>query len=83
MDSEEIVTASWSLFHHDGAAAFKLSKRSPLPPPLSAKDLPGVLAQIFNVRQIRKINSHPFARDEGSAPERISHTDDWLNWNGD
>jgi hypothetical protein len=23
-DTEEIVKASWSLFHHDGAAAFKL-----------------------------------------------------------
>jgi len=41
-DPEEIVKASWSLFQHDGAAAFKLSERSPLPPPpLSAKDLPG------------------------------------------
>ena len=38
---EEIVKASWSLFQHDGAAAFKLSERSPLPPALSAKDLPG------------------------------------------
>jgi len=25
-DTEEIVTASWSNFHHDGAAAFKLSE---------------------------------------------------------
>jgi len=29
-DMEEIVKASWSLFQHDGAAAFKLSERSPL-----------------------------------------------------
>jgi hypothetical protein len=40
-DTEEIVKASWSLFQHDGAAAFKLSGRLPLPPALSAKDLPG------------------------------------------
>jgi hypothetical protein len=40
-DSEELVKSSWSLFQHDGAAAFKLSERSPWPPALSAKDLPG------------------------------------------
>jgi len=39
-DTEEIIKASWSLSQHDGAAAFKLSERSPLPPALSAKDLP-------------------------------------------
>jgi len=49
LDTEEIVTASWSLFHHDGAAAFKFSERSPLPPALSA-DLPGGRTQNFNVR---------------------------------
>jgi hypothetical protein len=37
-DLEEIVKASSSLFQHDGAAAFNLSERSPLPPALSAKD---------------------------------------------
>jgi hypothetical protein len=41
LDTEEIVKASLSLFQHDCAAAFKLSERSPLPPALSAKDLPG------------------------------------------
>ena len=39
-DTEEIIKASWSLFQHDGAAAFKLSERSPLAP-LSAKEFPG------------------------------------------
>jgi hypothetical protein len=39
VDIEEIVNASWSLFQHNGAAAFKLSERSTLPPALSAKDL--------------------------------------------
>jgi len=38
---EEIVKACCSLFHHDGVAAFKLSKRSHLPPAMSAKDLTG------------------------------------------
>ena len=45
-DTEEIVKASWSKFHHDGAAAFKLSENSPLPPALSAKDLPGGRTQV-------------------------------------
>jgi len=79
---EEIVKASWSLFQHDGAAAFKLSERSPLPPALSAKDLPGGPTQILNVCRIRRINCHPVKSDGDSAPESISDTDDWLNWNG-
>ena len=41
LDMEEMVKASWSLSQHDGAAVFQLSERSPLPPLLSAKDLPG------------------------------------------
>jgi hypothetical protein len=45
-DMEEIVKASLSLFQHDGAVAFKLSERSPLPPALPAKDLPGGRTQI-------------------------------------
>jgi len=32
LHTEEIVKASWSLFQHDGAAAFKLSEKSPVPP---------------------------------------------------
>jgi hypothetical protein len=75
-DTEEIVKASWSLFQHDGAAAFKLSERSPLPPPLSAKDLPGGRTQILNVRRIRRINHHQVESDEDSAPESISNTED-------
>jgi len=62
-NTEEIVKASWSLFQHDGAAAFKLSERSPLPPALSAKDLPGGRTQILNVRHIRRINCHPVKSD--------------------
>jgi len=48
-DTDEIVRVSWSLFQHDGTAAFKLSERSALPPPLSAKDLPGGRTQVLNV----------------------------------
>jgi len=78
---EEIIKASWSLFPPDGAAAFKLSERSPLPPGLSAKDLPAVQTQIFDVRQIRRINCHPDKTDEYSAPESISDPENGLNWN--
>jgi len=50
---------------------------------LSANDLPGGRTQIFNVRRIRTINHDPVESDDDSAPERISDTDAWLNWNGD
>jgi len=82
-DTEESIKASWSLFQHDGAAAFKLSERSPLPPALSAKDLPGGQIQILNVRRIQRINCHPVESEGDSASVSISDTDDWLNWNGD
>jgi len=82
-DMEEIVKASWSLFQHDGVAAFKMSERSPLPPALSAKNLPCGRTQILNVCRIWRINRHPVESDEGSAPESLSDTEDWLNWNGD
>jgi hypothetical protein len=39
-DTEQLFKASWLNFHHDGAAEFKMSEQSPLPPALSAKDLP-------------------------------------------
>jgi len=83
LDTDEIVKASWSLFQHDGAAAFTLSERSSLPPPLSAKDLPGGQTQVLNVRRIQKINRHPLESDEDSASESISDTEDSLNWNAD
>jgi len=82
-DTEEIVKASWSLFQHDGAAAFKLTERSPLPPALSAKDLSGGRTHILNVHRIRKINRHPVESEKDSTPESISDTEDWLNWNCD
>jgi len=49
-DTEEIVNTSWSLFEHDCVAAFELSGRSPLPPPLSAKGRPGGRTHKLNIR---------------------------------
>jgi hypothetical protein len=37
--------------------------------------------QILNVRQFRRIKSHPVESDEDSSPESISDTTKWLNWN--
>jgi hypothetical protein len=67
-DMVEIVKASWAHFQHDGAAAFKLSERSHLPPALSAKDLPAGQTQILNVRQIQRINRHPVESVQDHAP---------------
>jgi len=82
-DTEEMVKASWSLFQHDGAAAFKLSEKSPVPPALSAKDLPGGRTQVLNMRHLKRIGRHPDKSDEDSSAESISDTENWLNWNGD
>jgi len=83
-DTEEMMKASWSLFQHDGVAAFILSERSPLPPPsLPPKYLLGGWTQIWNVHRIRRIKSHQVKSDEDGAPESILDTGDWLNWNGD
>jgi hypothetical protein len=82
-DMEEIFNASWSLFQHVVADEFTLSERLPVPPALSAKDLRGGPTEIINVLRIRRINLHPVKSDEDSAPESISDTEDWLNWNGD
>ena len=83
LDTKEIVKASWSNFHHNGAAAFILSEKSPLPSALSAKNLPGGQTQVLNIRQIERIDCHPAESDEDSSPESISDTEIWLNWNGD
>jgi hypothetical protein len=50
LNMEQIVKASWLLFQQDGPAAFKLSESSPLPPALSAKNLPGGRSQIVNAQ---------------------------------
>ena len=82
-DMEEIVKASWSRSHHAGVASFKMSERSPLPPALSGRDLHGGRTLIFNVCQIERFNHHPVESDQDWAPERISDTEDWVNWNDD
>jgi len=82
-NTKEIAKASWSHFHHDGAAEFKLSEKSPVPPALSAKDLPGGQTQILNVCRIRRVNCHAAESDEDSSPESIPDTENWLNWDGD
>ena len=82
-DTEEIVKASWSHFQQDGAAASKLSEKSPVPQVLSAKVLPGGRTPMLNVRQIRRVNCHPAKSDEDSSPQSISDSKNWLNWNGD
>jgi hypothetical protein len=55
-------------------AAFKLLEKSPVPPVLSAKDLPGRRTQILNVCQIKPINHHPAESDEDRSSESISNT---------
>jgi hypothetical protein len=82
-DTEEIVKASWTNFHHHGAAAFQLSEKSPMPLALSTKNLPGVRTKVLNVRQIKQIDRHPGDSHEDSSPESISDTGNCLNWNGD
>jgi hypothetical protein len=81
-DTEDVVKASWSLIEHDGAAPFRLSERSPLPPALSAKDLHEGRTQILNVRRIWRVHYHAVECDEDCAPQNISDMHDWRNWNG-
>jgi len=82
-DTEEIIKASRSNFQHDVVAAFKLSERSPLPPALSPKDLPGARTQVLNIHHIKRIDSYPADSYQDSVPESILDTDNNLGWNGD
>jgi len=82
-DTEEINKPSRSLFQNEGAAAFKFSERTPLPPRLSAKDIPGGRTQIITARQIQRISRHPVESNEDSLPKTILDIKNWLNWNGD
>jgi hypothetical protein len=81
-DMEEIIHTFWLLFQHDRAASFILSEQSPLPPALSAHDLPGERSQILKAHKIRSINRHSVEIDEDSTLESILDTNNWLNWNG-
>jgi hypothetical protein len=82
LDTEQIVKASWSLFQHDGVSASKLWERSPFQPALPTNDRPGGRTEILNVRRHQRINRQPVGSAQGTAPESILDTDDWLNWNG-
>ena len=82
-DAREMVNPSWSNFQPVSAAAFKLSERSPLPPALSANILPGGRTPVLNVSGIKIIDRHPAQSDEDCAPESISDTENWLDWDGD
>jgi len=82
-DPDENVKASWSNIYHDGAAAFKLSEKSPVPPAWSAKDLPAGRTKVLNVHRIKPLKGHPAETHEESSPECISDTENCLNWNGD
>jgi len=74
---------SWSNFERDGAAAFKLSERSPVQPALSAKQIPVARTRVLNVLRIRRIDLHPATSDEDGTPNSISDTENWLDSNGD
>ena len=82
-DTEDFINASCYNFHHDGVAAFKLSEWSPVPPALSAKDLPRWHSQVINVHRIKRIDRYPSKSDEDSAPDSISDIEYWLDCNGD
>jgi hypothetical protein len=82
-DTGVIVKACWSLYQHDGSAAFPLLERSPLQPALSAKSLPGEQTQVFNFSLLNRIVSYPVESNEDNAPESLSDTENWLYWYGD
>jgi len=81
-DTEEIINASWSNYQHDGKAAFELLERSPLPPALSAKDLPRRRTQVLDVRWTNRLDCHLAESDKDSTLETSLVTENWLYWNG-
>jgi hypothetical protein len=81
-DTDVSLRVSWSFLQYDGAAAFKLSYRTPLPPALSTKDLHGGQTHTINVRRIRRINHPPVERNEDIAHRSIADTLIWPNLNG-
>jgi hypothetical protein len=83
MDTNQMSNTSWSLFEYNGAAAFKLSEGSPLPPHVSVNDLPGRQIEILNVHRIQRIILHQVESNEDSTPGCISDTEHWLTRNRD
>ena len=55
-DAAKIVKVSRSNFQHDSTPAFELSERLPVPPNMSANNLPGAQTQVLNVYQIKIID---------------------------
>jgi len=82
-DTDVILNASWSNFEYDGVTACKLSERSPLPPVLSVKDLPWGQTEVLNPHPIKRIDPNSAESDQYSAPETISDSEYWLDWNAD
>jgi len=80
---KDILQASWSYFQHDGVAPCILSERSPLPPALSAKNLAGEQTPVSKLGKFKYINRHPAKRNDDSASDSISNTENWLDWNGE
>lgn len=70
-DSEEILKVSSFNNQHAGTAVFKLQKRWPVSPALSAKVLPGGQRAVLNVSLINRIDPHPAACTEDSSSESI------------
>jgi len=82
-DTEEIIKASWWNFQPDGAVAFEMSESSPVPPALSAKDLPGAQTWDLHVHQIEIIDHHWAEHDEDCRLGSISDSKNCPNWNDD
>jgi len=82
-DTEMIIKAASLKFQHNGAAAFKLSERSPLQPALSAKNVPGGQTKVLNVCRMRRIERHPSEGDGDCTPDGIANTGISLDWNCD
>jgi len=82
-DTTEIIKASHSKFQPDVVVAFEFSERSLLTPALPAKHHSAERTQVFDVRQIKRIDHHPAESDQGSTAVNICNTENWLNWNGD
>jgi len=80
--AEAIVKVSWSNFQYNGAAAFKLSKRSPVPPGVSPKDRSAGQTYVLNVRQIKRIGWHPAKIDMDCIHQNISDTENLPDQNG-
>jgi len=53
-----------------------------VPPAVSAKNHAGGRTQILNEHQIKIIDRQPAESDEDSAPQTISDTRNWPDWNG-